>query len=463
MQDIAALQQQFAAIAADLNPQEVQQIGQYNDVSDDEDEAPGIPEQDFDVAEEEAEAGRDTEDTVSPATLAPTPPTSTPSMLPPNTRRHPLAEDTSLPILHSRIYEEPNKFEMALGLWCEDVGVSREQYKSLREILLLLQQDPTAAGKLPKSIKTLKRHVNGQLPLLPMRKKEIPLLDDKLPTQSALAKKGDDKVPTETLFFFDAKKLFQAFLNSDLVAKMYFGMGQYHNNNSDTELWYSHAWRSSLRTTSGRYPHYPDGQPLFVSDFVTFSCPYDICDCKIGGNLHLGRVFSVGVNLRSDAAEFRQHNEVVLEVQEAHRFSDIPQHLLLAPSIEENEIILSRERFYYVIESSVSERVEVSLDYVYGDTKINVVPMIHQGLFVRRVIDDINTLDSRCTLLCHTAPLRAELELKQFTRQHFIDMDKSKCLSVPLLTFIDGFGLYRNNYRSLIGFSSSLYIFEKHF
>jgi hypothetical protein len=65
--------------------------------------------------------------------------------------------------------------------------------------------------------------------------------------------------------------------------------------------------------------------------------------------------------------------------------------------------------------------------------------------FVCRVVDSLDT-----------DPIRAELQ--EFGRAHFIenwDVQRNcgcKCISVPLITFIDGFGLYRNSYRSLMGF-----------
>lgn len=53
-------------------------------------------------------------------------------------------------------------------------------------------------------------------------------------------------------------------------------------------------------------------------------------------------------------------------------------------------------------------------------------------------------------------PIRAELELETFGRARFEekwDVTRgNRCVSVPLLTFIDGFGLYRNSYRSIMGF-----------
>lgn len=55
--------------------------------------------------------------------------------------------------------------------------------------------------------------------------------------------------------------------------------------------------------------------------------------------------------------------------------------------------------------------------------------------------------------LNQSSPIRGELEIAEYTRQHLVDnFDKSPAvISVPLLTFIDGFGLFRNMYRTLMG------------
>ena len=61
--------------------------------------------------------------------------------------------------------------------------------------------------------------------------------------------------------------------------------------------------------------------------------------------------------------------------------------------------------------------------------------------------------------LCHTHPIRAELELQEFGRHWFVKQWDVKagnvCISAPVQTFIDGFGLYRNSYRSLMGGQSA--------
>lgn len=47
-------------------------------------------------------------------------------------------------------------------------------------------------------------------------------------------------------------------------------------------------------------------------------------------------------------------------------------------------------------------------------------------------------------------PPCAELEIKEYGWQYFVE-NARKLLSLPLIYFIDRFGLYRNIYRTLIG------------
>ncbi|KAK4208148.1 hypothetical protein QBC37DRAFT_297257 [Rhypophila decipiens] len=58
--------------------------------------------------------------------------------------------------------------------------------------------------------------------------------------------------------------------------------------------------------------------------------------------------------------------------------------------------------------------------------------------------------------LCHTHPIRAELGMEAYSRSFFVnEWDRLKGnmpLSLPLLTFIDGFGLFSNTRRSLVGY-----------
>lgn len=64
------------------------------------------------------------------------------------------------------------------------------------------------------------------------------------------------------------------------------------------------------------------------------------------------------------------------------------------------------------------------------------------------LIKKILKKNSNVRLLCHFSSLKIELKIKKFKRIHFLqNFDKQKCISVSLVTFIDKFKLYRNNYR----------------
>ena len=62
------------------------------------------------------------------------------------------------------------------------------------------------------------------------------------------------------------------------------------------------------------------------------------------------------------------------------------------------------------------------------------------------------TVQHRQIVLSH---LRGELELQAFDRDHLKGFDtkntQKQVVSLPLIMFIEGFGLYRNTYRTLMG------------
>lgn len=138
------------SLAIDL--QEIQQTDQYNDLTDE-------------VSISKVEFNDEVDDKVtatSPATLLSV-------IMKPSFHQSFSAflEDTSESISHHCIKDEPSRFKLALGLWCEDIGIFRTQYTGLLEILWMLQSTGVSElAKLPDSLSTLKRHIKGQLPLL---------------------------------------------------------------------------------------------------------------------------------------------------------------------------------------------------------------------------------------------------------------------------------------------------------
>jgi hypothetical protein len=380
-------------------------------------------------------------------------------------------EDDSEIVEHVRTKTaDPSRFLIALGLWCQEAGISRPLYTSLLEILRMpeLQKE---VHKLPSCLSTLKRQTTAQLPLLPMRKKSIPLQSEQLgkdkPTATSSATAPVQPRSQEDLFFFDPTSLFTAFVRSDVCRKMHFGLGEFHDN--PIELWHSHAWRSSIRTTSGQFAHYPpSGKPIFPSDIVFFRCHDHNCPRHCSRDpissqhqlQHLGRVHSVGRDFRSSVQE---RGTIVIEIQEILLPQDL-QSLGIQPPLLENEGLLSWNKFHLVREDHIIRRLDqVFLDYSFGDEKLEPARLRQSAppdtaLIIRRIHDigpDPEQFPPSITPLCKNHPLRGELELEVFGRAHLERFDRSqsqfKIVSLPLLTFIDGFGLYRNAYRTLMG------------
>lgn len=351
----------------------------------------------------------------------------------------------------------PSKLTIALGLWAHSIGLSRHDFAGLRQIFQLV--DHPNINSIPHSLSTLNRHFLKNIPLLDMRMKKIPLNPKKMPTEAESRKAASttDSAPMEDVYWFDPESLFAAFLRSDIAKGMHMGMAEYHD--TPTELWHSRCWSSSVRTSSGQYAHFWSGEAIFPSDFLCFVCDDTDCAChnETGDTYHLGRVYGVGLDFRSQPVV--PDHGIVLEIQLAFMAQDLGDRevegLLL------NEVVLSVEDLVMIPERNARYQVHVALDYTYGEdiSKIgvqNAFEVDEKTLFVRRMFTDMDDVVLEFRPLCHTHPLRGELELAEFGRDCFVEQwdvtrNGNTTMSVPLLTFIDGFGLYRNMYRSLMG------------
>ena len=142
---------------------------------------------------------------------------------------------------------------------------------------------------------------------------------------------------------------------------------------------------------------------------------------------------------------------LVLQVQ---RVIHASESFKVPLTLETQELVLLEDSTLDLLQSSIKSQVSnVFLNYAFESRAKRVSgPSIARGqLFVKRIF---NNAQQKTRPLAQSHPIRAELELAEFTRQHFVkNFDQSECpvISVPLLTFIDGFGLYRNMYRSLMG------------
>lgn len=356
-------------------------------------------------------------------------------------------DDPSLVIPHRRSTEpHPSRFATALGLWCEEAAISRTQYKSLLELLRIpIGNIHNELDNLPSCVSTLKKQAKSRLPLLRMRSKMIPLKAEKQSRQK----------DQELLIMFDPVSLFTTIMGSDIRGAMHIGLGEFHDAHLQDELYKTHAWRSSIRTTSGEFAHYQQGPPILPSDFVSFTCARRCRKgCTPSSFAHIGRVIGVGRDFRS-IAPTHTRGQVVVQVQELFYPWELPGERF-QPALLEHEVVLSWNNVFFCRESHIGHRFGVALDYVFGNDKLanRPEPSFTESLLLRRIIDFTDASNATVTPLCLNHPIRGELEIQTFGRTHMESLDSRRgqtIMSLPLLTFIDAFGLYRNSYRSLMG------------
>lgn len=126
-------------------------------------------------------------------------------------------------------------------------------------------------------------------------------------------------------------------------------------------------------------------------------------------------------------------------------------------ALNDREVILVEDDHDFILESSViSQEQSVYLDYDYesplaaGSGRQNQSAGRFDKFILMRIID-LPTGVLRP--LNQSSPPRGELEIVTFGRSHLLDIFKRdrQSLSLPFFLFIDGFGLYRNMYKSLMG------------
>lgn len=369
------------------------------------------------------------------------------SMLPPS-RRSSIA-DLSEEVPHRRSTWEMNTFQLAFGLWCETSGLTRQSYQGLLEVFNLLD-DLKTLKDLPRSITTLKKQVNAQLPLMKLRRQGIDVVQEQLPTQSTNTQK-EVRVVKSTLYFFDAIDLFKTVLSSlQFRAKLHTGMAVFVDEPS--ELYHSLAWASSIRSCSGEYTYYPDGTPIFPSDVVYHRCKENDCFCHNGRKFHIARITAIGKDRTATADPDNEIQLLANPLYVASAFgmdeSDFPMPL----NSTAKELFLSEQETIQLTPPQIHAReANIHFDYRYEGPDIGPGKRASSYVtrFVVRQIFERNNKSTRPLQL--SAPIRGALELTTYGRAYLASFATSPCLSVPLLTFIDAFGLYRNMYRSLMG------------
>lgn len=415
------------------------------------------------------------------------PPTQMPPPIRPTVSSSIFGKDESTALPHTRLSQGLSDTEFAMAIWCEVSGVSRLEYSSLRQIHIQTRPE-TELHALPGTLDTLKQHLRSSLPLLELRRKNVPLDPEQQPTLPESIKTSGHAVP-EDLYFFNPTSLFRMFLQSDeMRSKMHVGLG--HFVDAPSEPWHSDAWLSSIRTTSGQFALYPPppptesftagtttrraalaadvaaraGQSIFPSDFVQYQCNRSDCYCA-EDELHIGRVIAVGLDHQSTRDHSGPPGSCALRIQRIVSQQELPDQVCarLDPPAHPKELFLMEADILTVLPDAVQpfmSTYQLSLHYRYGTrTELNPTPLPLDintcRYFIRRVYNPgLNQRHRLRPRVLQTHLIRGQLEIQTYGRDALIRKltSHSSTISLPLFTFIDGFGLYRNMYRSLMGY-----------
>ncbi|KAI9688924.1 MAG: hypothetical protein M1820_010214 [Bogoriella megaspora] len=351
----------------------------------------------------------------------------------------PFAGDSTEEVFHRQKPLDMDEWLFAMALFIESAGLSRKQYQQFRSAMLLLT-DISRIQNLPRRLDTLKNSLRAQLPLLKMRQKDITLDVNKIPTRVS---------SSGTVFSIDPAHLFRTILLTPRIrAKMHFGMAILVEN--QTELWHSNSWASSIRTTSGDFAHFTTGEPVFPSDIVLYKCNDMHCGCL--SRSHAARICAVMRDHTVDAIKSKEEGRIILYAQKLLSEAELPSdiyHTVEAESLQppKTEIFIVEDQEIQLTESSLLSRgADVYIDYEFGTDRTS---NSHKSRIVLRRILNMGSKSTRPINL--SSPIRGELEIQHFGRSNLVEQFKPGCLSLPLICFIDDFGVYRNMYRSLTG------------
>lgn len=266
--------------------------------------------------------------------------------------------------------------------------------------------------------------------------------------------------PTEEMISFDLRHFLQRILNSPGKMNVVY-QGMAHLTDVISEFWHSRAWGESVRTTSGQFFRYSDGEPMLPSDFVRYKCAAEDCEFFRMSLFHLGRIRWCGKDYTASAkANSRYGHDAVLvqELVKPKRLLGKPlqqhnksRHIMWIHPVQEEFVLMEHSEKKMSPSDVIRRETDIHICYDYTTPKGgDVTPYIPpRTMKIVRYIYNADKDAIRAVQLSN--PHRAELEITTFGREyilsHFVGDD---ILSLPMKTFIDAFGLFRNMYRSIL-------------
>lgn len=217
------------------------------------------------------------------------------------------------------------------------------------------------------------------------------------------------------------------------------------------------------------------GRPILLLKFIRytyFDISYNYQTVGLGiadTSLYIRRVLGVSRDFRS----IRQYNQatstIIAKIQRAENilvFLTLNSIDLGTLKLTTKELILIEASLVFVLKLAYRPLTlveELYLDYIFkssiklaADSTLPSLKTSPQRFSVRRFYADPITPSTTCILLLvvKTYPIRRELEILAYREQILISrfyQSDIQVISVPLLIFINSFGLYRNINHSLIG------------
>lgn len=359
-------------------------------------------------------------------------------------------------------------FHLALMIFVTAADLSTSMYEALTEVLALASTE--SIKRLPKSLRTLKERCRQTFPISPIKARPVEISLTVAPPKSSTPRLA---------YYFDVSHYCKIWLsNPRITSRLHMGLGRIVE--SPTELWHGDAWMESVRSTSGEFARIQegtgttDGVVLLPSDCVEF------VDAQ--GILATGRVKAVGLDCRDKRYEKGVVSAIInrlvpIENLPDHIKASIPirddrvgaakaidkiMHKSFHSSLPELVLFESRE---VVPCSAICSRIWVYFtDYESPESlKSSLLPypptycvrhIVYQGPVI-----GLQQPRARVRCVAKRHKVIAETELIQMSRAVVLAklvstggaLDTQRIASVPFSVFLDGFGLYRNAYKSLKG------------
>lgn len=330
-----------------------------------------------------------------------------------------------------------DQFVLGMALFATQASLSRTMWESLFELLQTVN-DIQQLKTLPRSLATLKKACFKTIKMIPVCQKEVAVVNAKMPSLSAQERARITKEKRPMFYLDPVANLINHLKDADFEKINHVGIAEFVDN--PKEMWQTHAWASSVRTSCGDLSCYRNTTDKIIpSDIVEFECQQMACVCARSGN-HIGRIIEIGT--RNGVRCVKLHPMLTMNSPWIIGLEDV---ILAQGELVPNAgtpILIEERRI-------VRRRPDVVL--LWSDQDAVQPP----SQYIRRVYEFNVDGGYKLVPLNKTKMLRAELEMRAFGgRKRLLQLVSPKArrvICVPMMLFIDGFGLYRTMHRSLIG------------